>query len=238
MKVLAVEIEILAARPDLLDHVDPFLGIVVALLVLALLHAEHLKLALVPTHDDVEPEATRADMVGCDHLLGGDHRIEQRRVHGPEHRQALSQRQQAGGPGDRLERLALVVGVAAVAFPAPDRKHEIEAGLIGQLGKLQVVRPASRPPLGNERDRASRGAIRPEQADLELVIVVHRHAVMSGWHRSDHVSSSNPCSMGRSLPAGRAGKGPRTARQVEPTHVRLAPVSYTHLDVYKRQASC
>ena len=53
----AVEVEIVLRAPGLLDRVDPFLRVVVARLVLALLHAEHLELALVPAGDDVEAEA-------------------------------------------------------------------------------------------------------------------------------------------------------------------------------------
>ena len=81
MQVVAVEVEILALGPDQLDDVDPFLGVVVAVVVGALLDAEHVELAFVPADHDVEPEAALADVVGGDHFLGRDHRIEDRRVH-------------------------------------------------------------------------------------------------------------------------------------------------------------
>ena len=97
---------------------------------IALLDAEHRELALVPADDDVQPEAAFADMVGGDHLLRRNDRIEQRRMHGAEHGDALGRGEQAGRPGDGLERRALVVGVAAVALPAPDREQEIDAGLV------------------------------------------------------------------------------------------------------------
>ena len=84
-----MEIEIFAVGPDQLDDVDPFLRIFVARLVVALLDAEHLELALVPADDDVEAEAALADVIGGDHLLGCDHGIEERRMHGAEHRDAL-----------------------------------------------------------------------------------------------------------------------------------------------------
>src|SRR5262249_36256460 len=53
----------------------------VTLLVRALLDAEHVELALVPADDDVEPKAALADMIGCDHFLRRDYRIEDRRMH-------------------------------------------------------------------------------------------------------------------------------------------------------------
>ena len=56
---------------------------------LALLDAEHREFALVPPDHDVEPEATFADMVGGHHFLGGNDRVEERRMHGAEHRHAL-----------------------------------------------------------------------------------------------------------------------------------------------------
>ncbi len=52
---------------------------------IALLDAEHLELALVPADDDVQAEPPLADMIGGDHFLGGDHGVEQRRMHGAEH---------------------------------------------------------------------------------------------------------------------------------------------------------
>src|SRR5580704_2260692 len=56
VEIFAVKIEILAIRPDHLDDVDPFLGKFVAVLMGALLDAEHVELALVPADHDVEPE--------------------------------------------------------------------------------------------------------------------------------------------------------------------------------------
>ena len=88
LEMAAVEVEILC-RPRALDHVEPFLRKLVTLVMLALLHAEHLELAFVPAGHKVEPEAAVTDVVGGDHLLGGDQRMEQRRVHGAEHRDPL-----------------------------------------------------------------------------------------------------------------------------------------------------
>src|SRR5262249_54497625 len=93
--------------------------------------------------------------------------------------------------GDGRDRGALVVGVAAITLPAPDREEEVDADVVGHPGELEIVRPAPGPALRNERDRPSRRAVRPEQADLELVRIVHRHAIMAGWSGSEHDSSSS-----------------------------------------------
>jgi hypothetical protein len=143
LDVLAVEVEVLVRAPRHLDGVDPVLRVGVARLVLALLHAEHLELALVPAGDDVEAEAALADVVGGDALLGGDDRMKQRRMHGAEHGDALGRGEQAGRPGDGLERLAVQVGVAAVALPAPDRQQEVDAGGVAHAGEREAVLPSS-----------------------------------------------------------------------------------------------
>ena len=72
-----VEIERVRLRPRLLDGIEPFLGEVVARVVLALGDAEHFELALVPADHQIDAEATFADMIGGDELLGGDQRMEQ-----------------------------------------------------------------------------------------------------------------------------------------------------------------
>ena len=76
LEKLPVEVEFILFRPGALDHVDPFLGKFVAIVMVALRHAEHLELALVPAGDDVQPEAALADMIGGDHFFGGDQGME------------------------------------------------------------------------------------------------------------------------------------------------------------------
>ena len=68
-------LNIVAAGPGELDGVDPVLRVGVARLVLALLHAEHLELALVPADHKVDAEAALADVVGGDELFRGDQRM-------------------------------------------------------------------------------------------------------------------------------------------------------------------
>ena len=143
----SVEIEFILFRPGALDHVNPFLGKLVTIVMVTLRHAEHLKLALVPAGDDVQAEAALADMIGGDHFLGGDQGMEQRRVHGAEDRDPLCCRKQTAGPGDGLECRAVKVAWAAVAFPAADRQKKIDPGLVGNVRHLETIGPARQPAL-------------------------------------------------------------------------------------------
>jgi hypothetical protein len=86
---------------------------------------------LIPADDDVEAEAALADVIGGDHLLGGDHRIKDRGVHGTEYSDALGKREQPGCPGDRFERRALIIGLTAITLPSADRQQKVDAGLVG-----------------------------------------------------------------------------------------------------------
>ncbi len=56
------------------------------------------KLAFVPPADDVESEAAAADVIGSHHFLGGDERIEHRRMHCAEAGDAFGLAEQAAGP--------------------------------------------------------------------------------------------------------------------------------------------
>ena len=160
--------------PHRFHRVDPFLAVGVARLVVALGDAEHGELALVPAADDVEAETPLPHKVGGHERLGGDDRVEERRVNGGEHRHALGIGQQPRRPGDRLQRLALIVGLAAIALPPADGQHEIDAGVLGHPGERQVVGPVARPAFGHAGHGAPGRAVGAEQAELEPVGVVHR----------------------------------------------------------------
>ena len=186
MEIFSVVIEILAVGPDQFDDVDPFLRVVVAVLMRALLNTEHVELAFVPADHDIEPEAALADVVGGDHFLRRHHRIEDRRMHGTEHSDVLGGAEQPGRPGDRFQRRALIISVAAVALPAPDRQEEIDAGVVRHDRELLVVGPAARPALGHQRHGAAGRAIGAEQADLQFIIAVHGAAGIQRRRRSVH----------------------------------------------------
>ncbi len=85
----AVEIERLVLSPDAVDDHQPFLGVVVAAVVIAERNAHHAELDRVPPRDDVEPEAPVADVIGGHHLLGGKHRIDERDMQRAERRDVL-----------------------------------------------------------------------------------------------------------------------------------------------------
>ena len=162
LKIAAAEIERAVAGPRELHHVDPFLRIVVALVMLALLDAEHVELAFVPADDNVYADAALADMISGDELLGSDQRMKQRRMNGAEHSHVLGRAQEPDRPGDRLKRAAVKIGIAAIALPARDRQHEIEPSLVTELCQLKTIRPARRPAFRHLGGRASRRAIGAE----------------------------------------------------------------------------
>ena len=133
------------------------------------------------------PLLTWSAVTNC---LAAIKRMEQRRVHGAEHDQVLGLAEKPGGPGDGLERGAHVVGVAAIALPAADRQHELDAVRVAHPGEREIVLPVAGPALGHVSHAAAGGAVRAEQADLERVAAVHRHAVAHGrtgigWGSSD-----------------------------------------------------
>ena len=96
--VVAVEVERLILRPDAIDDLQPFLGIVVAAVVIAERDAHHAELDRIPARDDVEPEAAVADVVGRHHLLGGEHRIDEGDVERAERRDVLRSRRAVRTP--------------------------------------------------------------------------------------------------------------------------------------------
>jgi len=89
LEKFSVKIEFILFQPGAPDHVDPFLGKFVTIVMLPLRHAEHLELALVPAGDNVQPEAALADMIGGDHFFGRDQGMEEGRVHRAEDRDPL-----------------------------------------------------------------------------------------------------------------------------------------------------
>ena len=106
-----------------------------------------------PAHD-IDADAALADVVGGDEFLGGDQGMKQRRMHGAEHGDALRRAEEPHRPGDGLERMAVEIGIAAIALPARDRQHEIKPGLVGEPRQSETFRPVRRPALRHLRGRA------------------------------------------------------------------------------------
>jgi len=69
-----LEVEILARRPSELDDIEPVLRISITRLMVAQRGAEHLELAFVPAANEVQPEASLADVVSGNEFFGGDQR--------------------------------------------------------------------------------------------------------------------------------------------------------------------
>ena len=81
----------------------------------------------------------------------------------------FGRREQPARPRDRFEAGAFEIRRAAEAFPARDRQHEIDAGVVEHLRERDVIGPRARPALGHVRRRDSGREIRAEDAELELV---------------------------------------------------------------------
>src|SRR5262249_21118276 len=80
------------------------------------------------------------------------------------------------GPGHRLQGRTLIIGRAAIAFPATDRQHEFDARPVGHLSETDAIRPIAGPALRHHRDRPAGGAVGAEQTELESVVAAHRGA--------------------------------------------------------------
>src|SRR4029077_625366 len=122
------------ARQDTLDHVEPLLRERVALLMIALVHAEHLKFALIPANHQIEAEASCADVIGGHELFGGNHRMEQRSVYGAEYGDARRGREQARCPSYGLKGCPVKIRGTAITFPARNGQHEVDATVVRHPG--------------------------------------------------------------------------------------------------------
>src|SRR5262249_41882191 len=142
---LSLEIEVALVRPGPLHNIEPFLGEVIARVVLTLGDAEHLEFTLVPADHKVDAETSFADVVDGYKLLCGDQWVEQRRMHCAKDNEAFGSRKQTGSPGDGLERCAMKIGFPPVALPAADRQHEIDPGLLGHARESEAIGPVCRP---------------------------------------------------------------------------------------------
>ena len=91
-----------------------------------------------------------------------------------------------GGPRHRLEHALVEVGLAAVADPAGDREHEVDADPVGDPGQPEVVLPGPRPALRDGGDGQAAAAVGREQAEAEVVGLEHRdgHGWPPGWQVS------------------------------------------------------
>ena len=99
----SLNVEIVRFRPRAQDRIEPFLGEVVAQVVLALRDAEHFKFALVPADHQVDAEAALADEIRGGERLRCNQGMEQRRVDRAEHGEMPGCGEKPGCPGDGFE---------------------------------------------------------------------------------------------------------------------------------------
>src|SRR5579875_1255107 len=229
MKELAVIIERTFARPDTLNDLPPFAAVIVAPIVILLTCPEHIELVLVPSADDVQAEAALAHMIGSDGLLGSEHRMNQRAMHGAEHRDIARDGEQTARPCDGLKGAALEIGLAAVTFPASHRHHAFDARLIGHLRQLDVVRPARVPSFGHLGCGHSARTVRREDADLHPIAIEHRMiAPAVAGCRRERVRSVSHRSTSPSILSYRIrDRAQSSSADAEPTTV-LVPSAFSH----------
>src|SRR5579862_512518 len=101
-------------------------------------------------------------------------------MHGAEHDQPPGGSEEPRRPGHGLERRALVIGVAAIALPAPDRQHEFEARRIGHPRQPQAIGPAAAPAFGDLGDGAAGGAVGAEEPEFEAIMAAERQPARHG----------------------------------------------------------
>ena len=181
LEELAVPVEGFGAGPECLDDVEPFLRVAVACLVIVgERQSERFILRLVPAGDDVEADAAAADLVhGCQ-LLGDNDWMVGGGVDGGEDIDVARLGQERGRPGDRFQHVAMEIGFPAVANPAGDRQHEVDAGVVEHPGKLEIVCPRVVPAFRYLGHRHAAGAVARKGTEQEMV--GREHAVALRGH--------------------------------------------------------
>lgn len=125
--------------PEHVDDVDPLLGDLIAVAVVALRVEPHLGvLAEVRPGDDVDAEATAADVVDRGRHLRGDRGVQRERDHRGDDLDPLGHGSDPGHHGDRLKGVVPVLGLAVEPTPLDRREEEVEADLLGQLSDALV----------------------------------------------------------------------------------------------------
>ena len=171
-EVLAVEVERFLGGPQLLDQTRPLIGIGITGLVVLLGEPEHRELLGEPARHHVDPEPATGDMVGGDGHLRGQHRMDDRHVHGREDLDPLGARQQRRGPGERLETTVRQIRLPTEPPPTRHRDHRIKADPVRVLSQPQTLLPAAQHlalDIGQGHTAAHVGR---ERRQLQTVLVV------------------------------------------------------------------
>ena len=167
----AGEIERFWIGPQPRRDLHPFLGHIVAAVVIKERDAEHVHLRHEPAGDEIEREAAAADVIDGRGLLGGEQGMHGRNVRSGEHARIGGRLGEAGGPGEHLKAFAVEIGLAAKTFPAPDRHNGFELHFIREAGKLFGRRPLGFEQATHFRNRAAAGEVGGERAELERGII-------------------------------------------------------------------
>ena len=93
---------------------------VIARVVIFQVDAHHSKFDRVPSGDDVQAKTPVPDMIGGDHLLCSEDRIDKSHMQRAEYRDFFCERKKTTRPRESLESGSLRVALALVAMPTPD----------------------------------------------------------------------------------------------------------------------
>ena len=100
---LPVVIEWFWITPRPRDDVDPFLALVVTVIMKGEVDAQHIKLICIPPTYDVNSKTSLTHQVRGHNLFSSNHRIKQRDVHRPKSHDVPGTGQYTGSPGQRLK---------------------------------------------------------------------------------------------------------------------------------------
>ena len=142
--MIAAEINVVRAVPQLLHHADKFVGLAVALIVLDGCLAEAPVFAMTMPGHQVQPPAALADVIQGGAELGQVQRVPGAVEHmqGGDQQNPLGHRRQRRLGDKGIQRLVVVTDiapVAALAQPFGEGKHQVKAQRFGAQGQLAVV---------------------------------------------------------------------------------------------------
>ena len=169
VEALAVEIELLLLVPRPSHEVEPFGGILVAVIVRPHMGAEHVELVLEPAAYDVHGEAPAGDVIDGGRHFRHHQGMHQRHVHGRQHRAVVRHRADCRCPGEAFECAIVEVRRSAVSFPASDRQQRLHAGAIDRLRDVPGIGPVELPGFRNGGDGGAVAAIECHHSELHPI---------------------------------------------------------------------
>jgi hypothetical protein len=131
IEMFAFKVELIIARPQQLQNLQPFVGIAVPFFVLHQRCAEHFHFRFIPAGHDVQRKPAAGNMVNCRALFSRDNRMNGRHVAGREQRRFAGRLGKARRPGEGLIAGPVEIDITPEATPARDGNQGIKSCLVG-----------------------------------------------------------------------------------------------------------